>query len=991
MAINSKGKITKAQLSQSLIDELLAAAGSNSGGGSVAIKKYSKTITTNTDRVFIGNSFFTTDTDQLLVFKNSVYLELNEDYRLNQDDCTISPLSGVWEATAEEPDTFNFICLMNAPGDVLFSGAKLYNGTVTEEKLSLELQAEISRGAVAGTRLVDGSVTGNKLSNNTITEDKLSPEVQEKLNTRGGSGGEDGVFHSYIETISTTGWSSTTNTDGMYTKTVTHGLNCNDNLIVSAIDTDTKRNIAVSYKVTGLNTIEVESDKKVNMKLMIINSNEAEIVGGVPSVGGGEGLFSKTISKSMWTTDQDMMVYNITHGLNTQDIILNTYDTETGLNIMASYKIVNNNTVQLRSNEAYNCKVVISYSAATVTGDSSSQIDDNKISTTTTYSSKKIDELFNDIDSQKANKKTIDIYINEILPDISNVEDRIENIISSRIDENQLLRFIFTKDTKLSKQILINRKNIQIDLNGCKIISGSFPAFRVTGIKSTIPNVVSFNDDTLTFSNNTSLVVGDYIRIFKTDGDSDLITTVSEVNGTVIKVSDKIDYTISGSILSVEKMQYMNIKIHDGLFEKSEIVANQQDIIVTDSIGVLICNNVFEKAYGLICARCAYSEINHNRFINTDDTVVLTNVCHMLVKDNYLNYFRHGIRTELIYNSTIDNNKVHNGKNKMYSVGIEISSISSSKNKCCYNKITNNTIVDAQQGRAGSAVGGIHLNFNAKNNIISNNTSIKNGIGIYLENTCSYNIIENNNCSHNTGYYGVGIELDWKCNFNEIKGNTCSYNNGDITAQESCGIEVRTGLDDETNICVGNVIEGNTCTYNGKSGIMFSGRDTVISNNTIFANGINNGFDITADIISTKRFENVSLIGNSINSLSNAKYGLFIRDNNNGHSQMLTIIGNIVNGGGQNNNTVHVINVDNTLIKDNIVKSTSSQRAILVSGLSTDDRVKSVLVKDNMVNKIQSGSYNIVDVGFVDGYEVKNIVNDIRTSDKVQNSINPYV
>lgn len=233
MTTNPKGKITKAQLSKSLIDDLLETV----SGGSVAIKKHTDIITSNTSRVYIGNKLFDFKSDQLLVFKNSVYLEIGNDYILNEDDYTISPLSGMWEASIKEPDTFNFICLINTPNGALFSGSKILNESITEDKLSLELQ--------------------------------------EKLNTGSRIGDRSCVSHSYIETVYISDWSSSiVNTDNMYTKTVTHGLNCNDNLIVYAIDTDTKRNITVSYKVIDENTIEVESDIEANIELMVIDSNE---------------------------------------------------------------------------------------------------------------------------------------------------------------------------------------------------------------------------------------------------------------------------------------------------------------------------------------------------------------------------------------------------------------------------------------------------------------------------------------------------------------------------------------------------------------------------------------------------------------------------------------------------------------------------------------------------------------------------------------------
>lgn len=112
---NSRGKITKAQLSQSLIDAIEAGGGTNppdAGGGNVnlVITKYSQTITANTDKVAIcAADKFNKDKDQILVFKNSVYIEITQDYIINADN-TISTIDGSpWIASTEEPLVFNFI------------------------------------------------------------------------------------------------------------------------------------------------------------------------------------------------------------------------------------------------------------------------------------------------------------------------------------------------------------------------------------------------------------------------------------------------------------------------------------------------------------------------------------------------------------------------------------------------------------------------------------------------------------------------------------------------------------------------------------------------------------------------------------------------------------------------------------------------------------------------------------------------------------------
>ncbi len=313
------GKINKYQLSKSLIDEILSGSG---GGGtaSISIKKFTRTINTPTNKIEIGSLYFTKETDHLLVFKNSVYLEEEVDYIINSDN-TISKSDGTqWIASTNEPTVFNFICLMNIPEEKELHGKKLVDHSVSENKLDIELRDKINNIRSSSTYLS---------SNNDI---------------------------------SITDWSEV-NAEGLYTARLNHNLNSED-LMVTIIDKDTKRNIMFSCKSVDVNTIELEVTKKANVRVLVINTNSStfgdlidddnihnnktlssekiystfalknENTGGGEETGRGS-VFKTSLTTSSWITDGNLKKCTINHNLNTNDIIdVVGYNTSTKNNIL---------------------------------------------------------------------------------------------------------------------------------------------------------------------------------------------------------------------------------------------------------------------------------------------------------------------------------------------------------------------------------------------------------------------------------------------------------------------------------------------------------------------------------------------------------------------------------------------------------------------------------------------------------------------------------
>lgn len=134
-------------------------SGTGGGSGSIASFKNTVRVTLPSDYVDIGISQFNKDEDTLFVYQNSVYLEINQDYIL-EDNTRIKCANGQWCEYNEE-QTFNFIVFKNVEREYKgIDGTLLKTNTVSEDKLSLELIEKIDSkgGGVADSILASNII-----------------------------------------------------------------------------------------------------------------------------------------------------------------------------------------------------------------------------------------------------------------------------------------------------------------------------------------------------------------------------------------------------------------------------------------------------------------------------------------------------------------------------------------------------------------------------------------------------------------------------------------------------------------------------------------------------------------------------------------------------------------------------------------------------------------------------------------------------------------
>ena len=133
--------------------------GNSKNGSTLAVYKSSVTLEEPSRYVNIGIEEFDFENDLLFVYQNSVYLEKDQDYSLD-DSTKIHCLNGEW-CDNNQPQIFNFIVLKNViEGYEGIDGQLLLGNSVSKEKLSPELIEFILESAGSQNSGVADSVEG---------------------------------------------------------------------------------------------------------------------------------------------------------------------------------------------------------------------------------------------------------------------------------------------------------------------------------------------------------------------------------------------------------------------------------------------------------------------------------------------------------------------------------------------------------------------------------------------------------------------------------------------------------------------------------------------------------------------------------------------------------------------------------------------------------------------------------------------------------------
>lgn len=473
---------------------------------------------------------------------------------------------------------------------------------------------------------------------------------------------------------------------------------------------------------------------------------------------------------------------------------------------------------------------------------------------------KYVENYFNNLDVQEEiNKKLDEMSINGFF----------DNLVSKYLAKSVPLPINYTYIKNATVNDLLNNNylsfnnliklNEKITLNNLYCRDGiiSDNAISITNNPTNI-TVVDAKNNTITVANTDDFNVGDKIRI---GNDEFIFATILDKQDNILTLDTNIYFDVGNVVTKLTN----NVILENLTF-------NNITLTISNNIAY-IKNCVFNNCNITLSGGIFYVE--NNTFNQTNTLFYKTG--KSLINNNHYNSCYKSIECQLSFENKITNNVINGyGVSNVYSIGIELTNTSNYNHlgMTQNNVINGNTINNCNYGRAGSIIGGIHLNFFACNNIISNNKSCYNSCGIYLENSCSNNVISSNNCSYNLGLYGVGIELDWNCHYNVIMGNICNNNKGSQSQNESCGIMGGHGL--SPNYCKYNSYIGNTCCNNGRAGIVIGGFYITVSDNTCSNNG-NGDYTNEGDIVARNSCAGVKISGNNLESTSS----ILINDNNN--------------------------------------------------------------------------------------------------------------
>ncbi|WP_074082002.1 phage tail protein [Clostridioides difficile] len=166
---------------------------------------------------------------------------------------------------------------------------------------------------------------------------------------------------------------------------------------------------------TGL-TSNIET-AKTELNTRIDTENEKQNIKIDQLIAGGSNVAStQTITIDDWVEDaENGFKATVTHSLLTQRIVVNIIDATTKENVVPNFKIVDDNSIEIRS------EVKVELNVYVINGNAETHfinatVDDNRVSEMTTYSSKKIEDRFLNLEEKvNGNLSNIATSVNELI------------------------------------------------------------------------------------------------------------------------------------------------------------------------------------------------------------------------------------------------------------------------------------------------------------------------------------------------------------------------------------------------------------------------------------------------------------------------------------------------------------------------------------------------------------------------------------------------
>ncbi|HBG0656213.1 TPA: phage tail protein, partial [Clostridioides difficile] len=137
---------------------------------------------------------------------------------------------------------------------------------------------------------------------------------------------------------------------------------------------------------------------KTELNTRIDTENEKQNIKIDQLIAGGSNVAStQTITIDDWVEDEENgFKATVTHSLLTQRIVVNIIDATTKENVVTNFKIIDDNSIEIRSEARSELNVYVINGNAE-TRFINATVDDNRVSEMTTYSSKKIEDSIGSI------------------------------------------------------------------------------------------------------------------------------------------------------------------------------------------------------------------------------------------------------------------------------------------------------------------------------------------------------------------------------------------------------------------------------------------------------------------------------------------------------------------------------------------------------------------------------------------------------------------
>ncbi|HDN2506053.1 TPA: phage tail protein [Clostridioides difficile] len=176
-------------------------------------------------------------------------------------------------------------------------------------------------------------------------------------------------------------------------------------------DLDTKIDTTKTELTSNIETAKTELNTRIDTE------NEKQNIKIDQLIAGGSNVAStQTITIDDWVEDaENGFKATVTHSLLTQRIVVNIIDATTKENVVTNFKIIDDNSIEVRS------EVKVELNVYVINGNAETHfinatVDDNRVSEMTTYSSKKIeDRLVNIEEKLSGGLSNIATSVNELI------------------------------------------------------------------------------------------------------------------------------------------------------------------------------------------------------------------------------------------------------------------------------------------------------------------------------------------------------------------------------------------------------------------------------------------------------------------------------------------------------------------------------------------------------------------------------------------------